>query len=213
MIKLTESKEHKMNVWQGKMERDAAKIKNHLNIDPDVIFDVGANIGVYSISFSQLFPNATIYSFEPVKKTYDVLVRNIELNNTSNIIPLNYGVYNENMVAEMGIPEDRSSRNFGLYTMKFGGKTKDDVMCSFRNIKNILEEFSIDKIDLMKMDCEGCEYDILSSGSSLLDITKNIHIELNEGLSDTEMIKDLLTNNNFEFMKRTRKANQLWVKK
>lgn len=212
-MKLTESKEHKMNCWQGKMERDAVKIKNELKIDPAIIFDVGANIGIYSLSFSNLFPNATIYSFEPVKKTYDILVDNIKLNNAKNIVPLNYGIYKEDMEASMGIPEDRSVKNIGLYTIKFGGATKKNVVCKFKSINNIIKKFNIDKIDLMKMDMEGCEYDVLSSNSNILDITKYLHIELNDGLSDTSMIKDLLVNNNFEFVKRTRKSNQLWMKK
>lgn len=212
MVKLIESKDHKMNVWQGKMERDAAKIKNLLKIDPAIIFDVGANIGVYSISFSYLFPNATIYSFEPVKRTYDILVDNIKLNDAKNISPFNYGIYDKDMEVEMGIPEDRSSKNLGLYSIKLDGATKDNVVCSFRNIANVLTELNINKIDLMKIDCEGCEHDILSSDSSILDITRYIHIELNDGVSDTPMIKNLLENNNFEFIKRTRKANHLWRK-
>ena len=39
-----------------------------LNLKKPVIFDVGANIGMYSICYSKIFSEANIYAFEPVKK-------------------------------------------------------------------------------------------------------------------------------------------------
>ena len=95
--------------------------------------------------------------------------------------------------------------------------TKDDVA----SLKGLFDELYIPHFTCNGYDAEKlCSYlnkkgyvdYIMSSDSDILDITGYIHIELNEGLSDTLMIKELLANNNFEFIKRTRKANQLWRK-
>ncbi len=41
-----------------------------------IFFDVGANIGNYALELRRHFPNAEIYSFEPVKSTFAVLAKN-----------------------------------------------------------------------------------------------------------------------------------------
>jgi len=42
-----------------------------------ILFDVGANIGNYSLALKENIPNASIYSFEPVKETFEQLEKNV----------------------------------------------------------------------------------------------------------------------------------------
>lgn len=42
--------------------------------EPKIIFDVGANMGIYSIFMAKYYPMATVYSFEPVKINYDKFI-------------------------------------------------------------------------------------------------------------------------------------------
>jgi len=49
----------------------------------DVLFDIGANIGMYTCTFGQLNPQSKIYSFEPMKSRRKVLKRNIQINNVN----------------------------------------------------------------------------------------------------------------------------------
>lgn len=51
----------------------------------DVFFDVGANVGVYSLFASSLYPEMTIWAFEPMKANYAALIQNIEMNGFHNI--------------------------------------------------------------------------------------------------------------------------------
>ena len=61
----------------------------------DVFVDVGANNGFFSILASSIVENSgKVYSFEPTKATFARLVRNIEINNFSNIIPFNVALGN-----------------------------------------------------------------------------------------------------------------------
>ena len=51
----------------------------------DVFFDVGANVGVYSLFSASLYPEMTIWAFEPMKANYAALIQNIEMNGFHNI--------------------------------------------------------------------------------------------------------------------------------
>ena len=46
------------------------------NLNPKIIFDIGANIGISAIYFSHRFPDAKIYAFEPIKENYQLLLEN-----------------------------------------------------------------------------------------------------------------------------------------
>ena len=63
----------------------------------DYLFDVGANSGIYSLIIAQEFKNLKILSFEPIKKTYLKLKKNILLNrNIKNIKTYNFGLSDSN---------------------------------------------------------------------------------------------------------------------
>jgi len=203
--------DHYMNIIEKKVGRDSNKIKEFIS-SPKIIFDIGANIGMYSLFFSQYWPESKIYAFEPVKDTYNVLLKNIELNGFSNINAFNYGLYDESMFSQMGIPVDRESENVGLYTVDKKIELKNVVTCEFKKVTEILNDLKITNIDLIKIDCEGSELNILSNGR-ILDITKYIHMEFNEFFKDTFELKDLLLSKNYEYVKTTRKHNQLWKNK
>ena len=59
-------------------------------VKSEIFIDIGANIGFYSISFSNKFEK--IYSFEPNKRNFQVLKKNIKTNNLNNIKIFNFGL-------------------------------------------------------------------------------------------------------------------------
>src|SRR3989338_6731952 len=63
------------------------------NIDnTDVIIDVGAHIGLFTLYVSQFCKNGKIFCFEPVKDNFDLLLSNIELNKIKNVVLFNLAV-------------------------------------------------------------------------------------------------------------------------
>ena len=54
-----------------------------------VFYDVGANIGIYSIYASMYHQNLLTYAFEPVHLNYEALSKNIDLQKNENIKPIN----------------------------------------------------------------------------------------------------------------------------
>ena len=61
-----------------------------------IIIDIGANTGIYSITASTVNTRATIYSFEPVKRTAKILLKNIEINNFTRIKFFETAISHEN---------------------------------------------------------------------------------------------------------------------
>lgn len=60
-------------------------------LNPSVIIDGGANIGSYSLLANEINPDTRIYSFEPVKSTFEKLKENTK--HINNIVPIEKGVF------------------------------------------------------------------------------------------------------------------------
>ena len=59
----------------------------------DYFLDIGSNCGYYALFIKKTFPNTHVVAFEPIKKTYDKLIKNIQLNNFGNQIQtFNFGL-------------------------------------------------------------------------------------------------------------------------
>ena len=76
------------HVW---LIQEYSSDKFKINND-DVVLDIGAHIGLFSLFASQFCKNGKIFCFEPIKENYEELLKNIEINNIQNIIPFNNAV-------------------------------------------------------------------------------------------------------------------------
>ncbi|MCK5110280.1 MAG: FkbM family methyltransferase [Arcobacteraceae bacterium] len=159
-------------------------------IEPEVILDIGGNIGITSIYLTNRFPNAKIFTFEPVPQNFEILKKNTE--QYKNIKIFNVGLGSQDGSFDIFMSED--SDNFGgasLYIEAGGVNTDTKVTCQIRNANDILAEIGVSNIDLLKIDTEGAEYDILMSiDKELLKQVKWITGELH-GYKDFELLNYL----------------------
>lgn len=130
--------------------------KNFNIKDNDVIVDVGAHIGLFSIYVSQFCHTGKILAFEPIKENYDVLLENVRLNQLGNISTFNLAVSDKNLPLKIYLNRSDNAAHT-IY-----GTGEDFVDIDSTTLKEIIDSHC-DKIDLIKLDCEGAEYDILSS--------------------------------------------------
>jgi len=149
-----------------------------------IIVDVGANVGKYTILASFVNPKSEIYSIEPDKSNFDVLLKNIELNNLKNIIGLNIG-----MGEEEGRGKLYNSR--GESKVNCGGSSFMDKCGNFEIVDIGTLDNTFTEIDLIKIDTEGYELEILKGAKMLLTKgnIKKIILEVND-----ERIITLLNN-------------------
>jgi|GEM_PF-5552666 len=84
-------------------------------ISPNVIFDIGGNIGITAIWLAEKYPAARIYSFEPVAENFEILKKNVEP--YSNINAYNFGLGESTCTLDMFANED--STNQGGFSLFF----------------------------------------------------------------------------------------------
>jgi len=132
------------------------------------IIDIGANIGVYSI-FAARNKNTKVYAFEPMIDNFRLLRKNIKLNKLDGkILPFNLavGAKKEKRVLFLGgspfhslYPAEDSPFN-ARYDNKLTVK-QDYIEISCLSLKDIFQDNKIDYCNMLKLDCEGAEFEIL----------------------------------------------------
>lgn len=140
--------------------------------DNCILIDVGMNIGCTSIYFA-LKPNIKqIYAFEPFKETYDQAIYNFNLNKkvSKKIIPFNYGLAakNETMKAYYSISSS-GSMTTSPEIFKASGLNASKMEVKNIELRDVCDEFnkifrkSKGKKRILKIDCEGSEYEIFKA--------------------------------------------------
>lgn len=130
------------------------------NIKPEVIFDIGANIGISAIYFANKFPHSTVYCFEPVLQNFNLLKKNTS--QYKNIYCFNIALGNKD--GKININASDNDLNFGGGSIYDLGVNKNKVQ-EVKLVKptTFCEQENIKNIDLIKIDVEGSEYDVLTS--------------------------------------------------
>ena len=142
--------------------------------------DVGANVGAFSLIFS--FYCDKVIAIEPFKENYDYMVKKIEDYGIDNIIPINKAIHpSDGKSVEMSVGEENTdSKDITCIEMPPGTVSLGSVQTV--SLESIIEEYG--EIDYMKVDCEGCEWDLLY-GKDLSKI-KTIVTEIHGGFIGEE---------------------------
>lgn len=147
---------YKLNLLKGKNEFYCHYFVKKLINEDDVVIDLGANLGYYSVIFSKLVgKNGNVHSIEPVQLFRSVLERNIKGKKNINIIPFAIGE-NENEKIKMGVPVSSSYFSHGRTHVL--SDNEDCTMVFNATIKkpdSIFKDLS--KLDYIKCDIEGYE--------------------------------------------------------
>jgi len=153
------------------------------NIKRPVVIDVGAHVGDYTRDVLECNQGALIFAFEPHPMAYKKLITNVTSNN---IHAFNLAVGNVNGITELyDYDTEDSSVHASLYKDVIEGLHKGKSKSYSVNIiklDDFLQEKDIDRIDLLKIDTEGNEYNVLLGVESYLRSNKirAIHFEFNE---------------------------------
>lgn len=140
------------------------------NAKPDwTIFDVGANVGYYSILMSRLCPEGEIHSFEPTV-TIDLLKRNIAHHHRTNIHP-----YKIALGARSGRHQDAVFRIWGQKP------EKQDY--EFLTLDDAVRDLNVSRLDCIKIDVDSFDFEVLRGGEHILrKFNPWVVVELNHAL-------------------------------
>lgn len=125
--------------------------------ESDIVFDLGAHIGLFSVFAATLAKKGRVYSFEPLPDNFELLKDNIRLNNLKNIKPINKAVANESGTREFILSDNAS----GNYFASFRDNKENKITVQTINLEEFIKGNNINVIDFLKIDCEKAEYEIL----------------------------------------------------
>lgn len=129
----------------------------NLNSKKPLIVDVGGNQGYFTLRFRQLYPQATLYTFEPDPTNFERLNRNVKESSPGNIHAF-----------MMGMGQNTRTEKLFLHPTNLGGhsivqESEDQPFEEIRiiGIEEAFETHQWKEVDLLKLDCEGAEYEII----------------------------------------------------
>ena len=180
-----------------------------------IFWDIGANIGLYSIYNSLKHPKSTTIAFEPSSLNLRVLTRNISINNLEkNIKVVTTPLTNKKNIfqemKEVQFVEGGALNSFGE-KFDFEGKEFKPTMkynLLGTTINYLLENSILDIPDYIKIDVDGIEHLILEGGDKFLNNkkVKSLSIEVNENFRE-QYDKVLNLMNKYEFKLLHKKNN------
>lgn len=168
--------------------------KNILLDKNGVIIDIGANVGVFSIYASTL-TSGKILAVEPFDENCKYLKQNLKNNIVTNVIIEKIAVSKSSGKRYFYTLDSDSGHNF-----YFKNKSKNKKLINTTTFKQLIQNHSIKKIELLKVDCEGAEGEIFESLSPIiLKNINNIALEFHDNCSSLshQQIKKILTKAGF----------------
>ena len=168
----------------------------------NIVVDVGANIGLHTLNMARIVGNTgQVFAFEPDPSNFEILKKNVKINNYKNII------------LEQKAVGDKHGRTT-LYQSDHPGKhrifpqteqAKSQVQVELTNLDNYFDSDMIDKINFIKIDVEGLEFSVLKGMKNILKNSKKIKIlfefmpenTMEVGFTPIELL-NYLTSNNFK---------------
>jgi FkbM family methyltransferase len=181
----------------------------------DIFVDVGAHIGKYTIIASKrIGPNGKVIAIEADPDNFDLLNRNIQLNNLSNVIALNYAVYSKEERIKLYLPsggggEEESLSSYTEYNTIMSDRAHGDekfVEVNANTLDYLLLSNTIkqeEEVNWIKIDVEGAEYEVLKGAKDIISKSKDITLlieihNLSAGNILYEPIREFLSLYNFK---------------
>lgn len=152
----------------------------------DVVVDIGAHIGTFSIYAA--YCGGVVYSYEPSDFVFGILKKNIKINNLEkSITPFKLSVFGDNKTNKIYISNDwegQASMFNGWDKNLLTGEMNVITNVNITNVKTITLKEIIDNIghiDFLKCDCEGSEYSIfLNTSKTVMNKINKISLEYHE---------------------------------
>lgn len=142
----------------------------HLAAAPKVIVDAGAHVGLASVYFANLYPNAKILAIEPEASNFALLTKNVSA--YPNVRAINAAVWSSDGFVLL---EDPGNGSWGFRV----GRTIGSAVPAL-SLSTLLANEKVARVDILKMDVEGAEQEIFAEHADWLATTDLLMIELHD---------------------------------
>ena len=170
--------------WHGQYSFAVLQLAAKLLGPTDTVFDVGANIGEFSVFAARRLPFGQLHAFEPMRELCARARRNCELNELHNahVHQLGLGAQVGNLpIYKVSTPDDDGAVNNGMNTLFNGEGFKVAENIDIVTLDEWCERRQVSKLELMKIDVEGAELSMLLGGSATIKrLRPKMIIEVNK---------------------------------
>lgn len=157
-------------------ENDHFAVSEFSGKNAELVIDIGANEGFYTLKIKENNPECKIIAVEPNPYVFEVLKKNVDSNQLKNVTLVNMaisssvGVMNMEIIREIGAI---GAKDLGIIERPWlRDKFIEKVVVDAITFDILCKKFYISSIDILKIDVEGMEVEILTSIDGLL---KNVH--------------------------------------
>ena len=177
--------------WLGTYEISTSKaLLRHVSAG-DIVFDIGAHAGYFSLLFSRLVGKAgKVFAFEPLPGNIQFLKKHLDLNKCMNVELIEAAVSEKSGRSRFMIGQD----SFSGHLVK-SGEQGEGHFINIIALNDFVRQRSLDRVDFIKIDVEGAELDVLVGARPILKHMQptlfiSLHSEeLSRGV--TEFLKSL----------------------
>jgi len=138
-------------------EKEDSNMLFQLVDDGMTFLDIGANLGWYGLHVAKKFPSSNVLAFEPIKRTFEFLSENIQLNHLENMRVFPFGLFNMN---EKRIFYANPEILGAATTSTESSSSEPEHLCQVRELDGVMAELN-SGADFIKIDVEGAELFVL----------------------------------------------------
>ncbi len=139
--------------------------------EPLLIVDAGAHIGLASVFFASKYPKAKVIAIEPEQSNFEILLMNIE--QYSNITPIRAGLWSRKTHLRI------QDSDVATWSFRVSEDPSGNGIPAI-GVKDIMTDFTVENIDVLKIDIEGSELDVFKNSKPWINAVRNLIIELHD---------------------------------
>ncbi|OGD29688.1 hypothetical protein A2833_02515 [Candidatus Azambacteria bacterium RIFCSPHIGHO2_01_FULL_44_55] len=158
-----------INLLEMVIVKDQYRARDFIKND-SIIIDAGANVGVFSVFAGSLADSGQVFAFEPVLRTYQTLVKNVQKRH--NIVALHSALGAKTGTADVVISDKISGGNY-LADSEKNSKTKPSnlfkkELTAVTTIDEFVESRKLSRVDFIKIDAESYEKQIIKGAKETI---------------------------------------------
>lgn len=142
----------------GKYEPHVMRALGRLIAHDAVVFDVGANIGVFALVMSRMAPHGQVFAFEPATENFDYLEKNLAANGAGNVVAVRCAVYDQSGTVPFVFSPAAPSGSFVAPGTEHAAKSQ---LVRAVSMDDFVSERGLKRVDLIMVDAEGAEMAVL----------------------------------------------------
>lgn len=172
--------------------REVYQANTRLSVDAPLIIDIGANVGYFSLYAFKNFKNPKVIAFEPFPANFKLLEKHKEVNSLDSLILDKRAISGTESLLKINYnPNEDYSVGASVVVSKPGVSSSLEVEAI--SLKALFDQYEVARCDLLKVDCEGAEYNILfNTPDEVYNSIDKIVIEMHEWVPKEEGTPDQL---------------------